>query len=300
MSRSKDKRGYQAEEWLEFANQSDDDGQGLHSNGTVQANGGDNAARRQNQRQNHRSGQVAREAQSSSTLQPYTNTVVDTTKAIAAVQTQLEKLSELYIKHAADIENVTEVHRKFFKLQNECSYKDDRIRRMKYTIAELRTTTQEEEAKLAEQREKVKQDEKKLKEEKDAQEKRAAKADKSIEAQKAQMELEMKKVLDSRQRKQEEEHKIRMKQLEKEMSVKEDSTKKKMQGLEAEKKRLSDDLERKKKQIEELTKKWSAKSEELDDIVAAKTSYKKQKEDLEVKLNEIQNEFGLNTKTADF
>lgn len=296
MSRNKDKRRHLAEEWLGPPNMSDDDSQGLHINGVGQGNGGENTKKQQN----HRSGQVAREPQSSYTLQPYTSTVVETTKAMAVVQRHFENLSELYIKHIEDIESVTEVHRKSIKLQKECDDKDDRIRQQKYTIAELRTTGQEEEAKLAKQRAKVEEDEKKLKEEKDAQEKRAAKAEKSRDAQKAQMELEMKKQLDIQQHKRDEAHKKRMKDLEKSMNAKEDQMNKTMQSLEAEKKRLLDDLEQKKKQIEELTKKSEAMSDDLEDSKAAKTSYKKEKEELDVKLNEIKNEFGLDTKTADF
>ncbi|CZR58808.1 uncharacterized protein PAC_08700 [Phialocephala subalpina] len=239
--------------------------------------------------QNNHPGVAVTEGQPSFNLQPYTETIWETTRGIVAIQKQFEKLSELYTKHAKDIENVTEVHLKLSKSRNECNYKDAKIRQQKNTITELITLRKEEETNLAKIRDRLNEDKKRLWEEKEEQDRRTKKVEKFMEARRAEMKLEMEKMLADRMREQE-----------KEVRAREDQRKKELCNLQAENKKLSKDLEMKEKRIEELTRQLKAMKDDFDDIKTVKTVYKEEKENLEAKLHEVQNEFGLTSKTPDF
>jgi hypothetical protein len=103
----------------EFADENDDNNQGQQNNGIPEINRGENA----NRGKSHYSEFEGGEGPSSSMLQPYTQTVLETTRAIAVVQKNFEKLNELYIKHIEDIEKAPEIYGKLFKLQENATTK---------------------------------------------------------------------------------------------------------------------------------------------------------------------------------
>ncbi|KUJ12523.1 uncharacterized protein LY89DRAFT_209467 [Mollisia scopiformis] len=274
----KGKRGNRDEGVPEGANESDNGCQAQESNDIGEVNGRENASRSQY----HDSGQVSTADEPEFTLQPYTKTVFETTQSIAVVQKNLERLNELYIKHADRIQQIPKVHRERDTLRTECEYKNEKIRRQKREIAELKSESREEEQRLGKIREELQQDRDKLKAEKEKQVAKAEKADKSLVALKATLDLEMEKELASRTQ-----------QLEAKMTSREDERKKKLSNLEAEKKKQSDNLAQEQKKLRTV-------QADLDDNRAAKILYKQQKEELEATLKEIQNEFDLTRQDADF
>lgn len=289
----KSKRRNYYEKGTDYVNESDGDSQVREKNGSEEAYEGDMSRSHQDPPPvtvtRGRDVGKSREDQLGFDLQPYTHTVYETTQTIAVLQKQFHKLSEQYLKHAADIENVTEIYLQFSNLERDVREKDAKIQRQKDTIIELRSFREDEEVKLAKQRERVQEDEKRLEKEKEDHGKRLKKEEDRLEVRKAEMEVEKQKVLEEALRKQKEK-----------AEAEEQQRKSDMADLQAAEDELTKKLEAKQKKMEDLQEQLKAVKGTLDDSEAAKAMYKKGKEELEAKLRKVQNEFGLTTQKPEF
>lgn len=221
-------------------------------------------------------------------LQPYTETVYETTQAMAVVEKKFRNLNEQYLKHARDIENVTKIHLQLSNFERDAREKNAKIQRQKDTIRELKSFHQDEETKLEKQRQKIQEDEKRLEKAREDHGIKVKKEEKRLEVREAEMELEKEKELEKALRKQREK-----------VAAEEQQRKREMAGLQAAKNELSKKLDTKEKKMEELKGQLKTVKGTLDDTEAAKTMYKRRKEEFEVELRKVQNEFGLTTETPE-
>jgi DNA repair exonuclease SbcCD ATPase subunit len=299
MAKNKNKRrGRDDEDWIESGNESDygNANQLRETNGAGHGNRGETSSGPNNL---PRSAAINQD-QSSSKLQPYTQTVRETTRAIAAAQITMQNLNDMYLKHVDEIENVPNVYQQLSKLKKECVHKNEKINRQKHTIIELKTESREQEAEFAERRAKLEKDEGEIERLKQDQLKKAAKAEKSMDLLKLEIRHKLEEEFKDRKNEQEKQHRARMKQLEDQMSSLKSEWDGKMKQLDAENMKLSNDLGATEARIRELVDQLKTAKDDLDDAKTAKTVYKKEKESLEVELRAVQNEFGLKTQTTDF
>ncbi|KAF8847043.1 hypothetical protein BDZ45DRAFT_682127 [Acephala macrosclerotiorum] len=292
----KNRRGDQYEYWNRPGNGSDYENQSRGSNGVDNGHRGEDT----NDRENNHSATAISDDQSNFNLLPYTSALWQATQAIEAAQKKVENVNDLYIAHAKEIEKVPEVHRRLAKLYDECVYKDRRIKQQKNTIVELQLESKDKEADLAKRKAELEEDAEKLRVEKEEQVKKAQKAEKSIDIRKAELKHKMQKELADLKEEQDKDYNSRLNELEDTRRTQGDEWKNKLNILEADNKKLLGDLKMREKKIEDLEEQLKKTEDRLEDSEAAKTLYKKQKEDLEARYNEVQNEFGLTTQTTDF
>ena len=299
MAKNKNKRrGRDDEDWIESGNESDYG----NANQLREANGDGNGNRGESSSgtNNLPLSAVINQNQSSSKLQPYTQTVRETTQAIAAAQRTMQNLNDMYLKHVDEIENVPNVYQQLSKLKKECMHKNDKINRQKHAIIELKTESREQEAEFAERRAKLEKDEGEIERLKQDQLRKAAKAEKSMGLLELEIRHKLEEEFKGRKNEHEKQHRARMKQLEEQMSSLKSEWDSKMKQLDAENMKLSNDLGATEARIRELVDQLKSAKDDLDDSKLAKTAYKKEKESLEVELRAVQNEFGLKTQTTEF
>jgi len=216
---------------------------------------------------------AGREDESSSvSLQPYTNTIRETTRTMAEAQKMMQKLNDLYVEHMQEIEEVPSIHRQLSKLQNECMHKNRKIHRQKQTIIELQSVNKENEFELEVRKARMKEAEEELEKKKQEQIKKVEKAEKSlqiqkvellheVEVQKTQMKTELETEFNRQKNEQEEKHKDLTKKLEDEHSTR---TKALEDEHSTRTKQLEDEHSTRTKQLED---EHSTRTKELEDRI---------------------------------
>jgi chromosome segregation ATPase len=240
------------------------------------------------------------ESQSCLNLGAFTQAANDTVQHMAETHEAIKHLSELYIKHTRDIEEIPKIQQRSKDLESLCKEKDERIKMHRHTISTLKEMSREKEQEFAEEKAKIQKERDELDAEKMKFDKYKENAEKRIKAQEAEQRNRQEKELQKLKAEQDRECDNHKDRLEQDLKKQKDQIKKRLTDLEAAKKTLSEELEERKQTIKELEVMLRDSQDKYDDLTRVKNSFKEEKQKLEVRLRMIEDEFALNGQTTEF
>jgi chromosome segregation ATPase len=240
------------------------------------------------------------ESQLTSNLDPFTQAAKTTVRHLSETQAAIQSLSDMYAKHASDVEQIAEIQRRLSELEKECREKDEKIRKQKDGLIVILEAGRDKEDKLKEREQDIIQDRKALDLEREdfaRSRDNAEKRSKMLEAERQRKQDEELKTLKAAQ---ERELEHEMERLGQERDRLDNDYRKTLTDLKADMAKLSEDLKVEKKRNEESRGDLASAEAKCDDLNRVKDSFKQETKELKMRLKAMENEFGLGCQGIEF
>jgi DNA repair exonuclease SbcCD ATPase subunit len=235
-----------------------------------------------------------------SNLGPFSQAADEAISKMLAAKNAIELLGEVFSRYSQEIKEIPNIQKRSEDMEKQCTHKDRVIREHKVTIGTLTQNLHEKKNEVADELAKLDGDKEALKEEKEAfkrQSKDADKRHKDLEMELmsnhekilAKKETELKVVCDARQEALEEDKKkweARHSKMMKALETSNQEGKRKITDLEA--------------QLEACRAQLRNEKMRYEDLEAAKTKYREEKEELATKLQNLESEFCIDSQTDKF
>ncbi|KAL5318074.1 hypothetical protein ACEPPN_015178 [Leptodophora sp. 'Broadleaf-Isolate-01'] len=226
-----------------------------------------------------------------STLGPWTQAVGEVIEGMGATQRAISNLQGMFITHVDDLGMIDETKRRLDQVEEEGREKDEELRRLENTILTLTSMDQKSKAVTESQLAQIVADRRELEQEKTKMESRITVAT-------AEEKHRLNRDFEERMSKQDKSHETRMKELEVEFAQKSQENSKKATALETEQGRLLTVTEQQQKTIKGQVEELERLKDQYDTLDRAKTSFKREKENLERELGTMKQDFAVDTKPA--
>jgi chromosome segregation ATPase len=240
------------------------------------------------------------EAQLNLNLGPLTQATREAVQHMLETHKAFNHLSDMYTKHASDIEEVPKIRQRFTELEKQGKDKDEKIRKLQDTIETLEERRQDKEAAFTQEKRVNKKERDRLEADREELRKLKETTEEKIKIQDAERRREKERELEKLKREQENELRIRKDELEREMKKQEEEIKLTLATVEARRDKLSKELIEKKDQNKDQEIKLKEAVKHYDIVDRAMNSYKDETDRLKVRLEMIESEFALNNRTPEF
>lgn len=226
-------------------------------------------------------------------LGPWTQAISEAVQNMGAAHQAIKDLQNKFMLHRDDLLMLEETRKRLDQLEDECSAKDEELRRQENTITTLTRMDQKTKAEIERKAAEIEKEKQDLDQEKAKQEKRVSVA---IAEERHKLQVEFEKLLTQHG----DSNKKRKEELEDEFARKRDGNDKRVTMLEAENEQLSTTVRQQKMTIEAQVKQLAKVTEQCDVLERAKDSVKRDKQAREKELEIMKQEFALSSKSKDY
>lgn len=223
------------------------------------------------------------------TLGPWTQAVGEAVQEMNAAQRAINNLQEMFITHVDDLNEMDEIRKRLGQAEDKGREKDEELQRLENTILTLTTMELKSKAVAESQLAQIVADRRELEQEK-------AKMESRITVATAEEKHRLNRDFEERMSKQDKSYETRMKELEAEFAQKSQENSKKATALEAEQGRLLTVTEQQQKTIKGQVEELERLKDQYDTLDRAKTSFKREKENLERELRTMKQDFAVDMK----
>jgi len=300
MAGKKNRRRQVSADW--YANgtdESDTNASGDHKSPDPEGEGGESIGNGQTESPNgdgrSRDGKRAspQHPKHKATLGPWTHAVDEAVQGMNTAQRAIKNLQGVFTAHMDDLSRIDDLKRRVNELEGECNEKDEVVKSHATTISTLRAMDHEAKAGIEDQLKQIAKEKEELKEER-------TKLKRRVEAATAEEQFIMQRDFEERVARHDKTHETRMKELEVEFDQKRQENSKKAAALETEQGRLLTETKQQQKTIKGQVEELERLKDQYDTLDRAKTSFKREKENLERELGTMKEDFAVDTKPPSY
>lgn len=227
------------------------------------------------------------------TLGPWTRAVDDAVQGMDAAQREISNLQRLFVQHMDDLGEIDAIKRRLEQAETELREKDEELQRHQDTIHTLTSLGQRSKADIESKLAQLEVDGKELAQDR-------AKLERRVELTTEEERHKLNRDFDKRVSEQDKNYATKMRELEVEFDDKRKENNTKVTALEAENSQL---LAAKQEQLETINNQGSQLyhlTDQYDLLNRAKDSLRSDNESLKGQLEQMNKDFGLNTKPAEY
>lgn len=237
---------------------------------------------------------------SSPHLGPFTQAVDETIAKLRASQEALKSLGDSFTKHSQEIKKIPEIQQRHAALEKQSKHKDMKIKKQENTIETLVGKISAKETEVEEEMTKFNKEKEAFEEEQERIRKEAETATKRQKVRAAELANEQAKEVENLKAELNTKYEMDVKALKEDKAKWETQHEEELTRLEASNQERTQRITDLETQLERAREQARRDQERYEDIEAAKSKYKSEKEEFATKLQKLENEFSLDSHPDDF